>query len=881
MSEGWVVPLSAIAESDRPRVGGKAAGLARLLGLGLPIPPGFCVTIAAYAAHARAEPVRARITALLAADGGARRALLIDLRRAFLATSLADGLGAEIEAALRALGAESVAVRSSAAAEDLAAHSFAGQHDTLLGVAGAASCREAIRACWASLWSDRAFDYRERNGFDHRAAAMAVVVQTLVPADAAGVLFTADPVTGAADRIVIEGSFGLGEAVASGKVAPDRVVLAKADLRVIEHRVAAKRLEIVADVRGGVIERAVTGAREEASCLDIATARRLAELALRVERAFGAPQDVEWAVRTGESFLLQARPITVRPAPTRTWEERQVWSNLNAGEVLPDVVSPMTWSIIARLIHGIFAQMLATVGIDLGANPLLDRIAGRAYFNLNTVLGVFRSLPVFRDQDVGEVLGGMQGKLLGADAFHIPPEDTPFVKFDALRLAGSAPGFVSWFFRSALHRGFLHVRKLRRENLELEAVNVGLSREDDLAERLLGMLWQREDFSRAIDFVIVGMMWFNGLFALCKAWLGDVDRALANRLLAGMGNMASAEGGLDLWRLAACAHERPPIAEAVLGGEPWPVLRERWAGSEGGRDFLVRWDAFLRDHGHHTRGELELMNPRWREDPEHVRDLVRASLRSMGGVDPVALHARRAAERVRLTAECRARLNPLKRALFDLVLVRGQQGCVLRENMKSELVRRLVIGRSWLLELGERMARRGSLDRRDDIFFLRDVEFDLVRRGKLDARPLVAARRAEYARDLALTPPPVVVGRFDPARHLPESVDADAEHFTGLAVSPGFVSGRARVILRADSEERVLPGEVLVAPFTDPGWTPYFLHAAAIVMDMGGLLSHGSIVAREYGIPCVVNVGPATRIIRTGQMLEVDGDRGRVRVVRS
>jgi len=239
-------------------------------------------------------------------------------------------------------------------------------------------------------------------------------------------------------------------------------------------------------------------------------------------------------------------------------------------------------------------------------------------------------------------------------------------------------------------------------------------------------------------------------------------------------------------------------------------------------------------------------------------------------------------QREQLAAGCRRKLkNPIKRLIFNKLLIRSQKGALFRENIKSEVIRLIVVMRQMLLELGNRFANQGLLAETDDIFFLefRDIIQIAKGRHKLDIRQIVATRRREYKRWQSITPPKVVVGENDPDSFVPEVVDADVDVLKGWAVSSGVAEGKARVILRADTDEQVLAGEILVAPFTDPGWTPYFLPAAAVVMNQGSLLSHGSIVAREYGIPCVVNVGPTTRIVKTGQMIQVDGNSGVVRIL--
>jgi pyruvate,water dikinase len=705
---------------------------------------------------------------------------------------------------------------------------------------------------------------------------MAVVVQRLVGAEVSGVLFTADPVSGSRDRLTIEAVFGLGEALVSGKVSPDRTVLARRGLRVLEHVVAHKTLEIIPGEQG-TVERAVEPRRARAACLGDKTARRLGELALKAEKAFGAPQDVEWATAGGEIFILQSRPITTLPG-RRSFEDRQIWSNLNSGEVVPDVVTPMTWSFIAPLIEEIFQSLLDPFGFNIRGHPLIGRVAGRAYFNLNTFVGMMRSLPGFRDLDPIEMWGGKAGS-----GPHVPPEDLPKFDFRWFAFLTGIPSFLLWFLAHSTYRGLWFAAALRRRLAVVASADPTSLSDAALVRKLEDLLAETgRNLGDAIAFAGTGAMYQTQLFTLCRRWLGDKDGSLAHRLLAGLGKMESAEAGLAQWRLAALAHARPAVEQMLLGDGDFRRLRETLPGMAGGKEFLAAWDEFMDRHGHHSRGEIELANARWSETPDAVLGVVRGYLRNHGTADPDAAHRERGRQRELLTGECLRRLrNPLKRALFDFVLGNAQRGCLVRENVKSEAVRWLALGRGLIRELGERLRRRGILQSGDDVFFLRHEELLAVVRGPVafDVPATVTARKAEYEHNLTLHPPQVVVGKFDPDRMVPEEFDATARVLTGIAVSPGVATGPARVILRSDADGQVLPGEILVAPFTDPGWTPYFLQAAAIVMDQGGLLSHGSIIAREYGIPAVVNVGPATRIVRTGQTLHVNGWSGRVTVV--
>ena len=708
---------------------------------------------------------------------------------------------------------------------------------------------------------------------------MAVIVQELIPAESSGVAFTVDPVSGRASRLVVEATFGLGEALVSGKVTPDRVLLARDGLQVVEQLVAKKTIEISLE-NGAIQERAIVPPKAGSPCLDKESARRVGELALRAEKLAGCPQDVEWALAKGKVFLLQSRPIT--RLPTCSFDDRQIWSNLNSGEVLPDVTSPMTWSVIEFLIDKIFGEITRRMGFDLTGHALIGRIAGRGYFNLNTFAAIFRSLPGWKCADPDVLFGGAPNNLK-VQWSALSQEDLPSVHVSRIRLLLHLPGFLLWLFSHSTHRGLQFAAALRRKTKMLERHARPPLTEESILDQLHSLFSNSALNAEAIAFGVGGLVYAPHLTTICRRWLGDVDGSLANRLLAGVGNMDSAEAGLALWRLASYAREHPDVVRLILAGGDFATIRGALLQLKNGPDFLTRWDSFMERHGHHTRGEVDVMNPRWRDTPDVVLEIVRGYLRSEGQVDPVAAHRQRGRERRLLVDQCRRQLrNPLKRSLFDFFLGAAQRAYACRENVKSEAVRMVALARHLLLLLGDSFQRLGILADAQDIFFLELSELEPVRRGtaNFDVRAAVESRRAEYQKNLRITPPAVVVGRFDPDNFLPDSVDFGAEVLTGLPVSPGIVAGSRAVILRSDTTEQVQPGEVLVAPFADPGWTPYFLQAAAIVMDRGGLLSHGSIIAREYGIPAVVNVGPATRIIRTGQMLHVDGTRGRVQIVK-
>ncbi len=414
-----------------------------------------------------------------------------------------------------------------------------------------------------------------------------------------------------------------------------------------------------------------------------------------------------------------------------------------------------------------------------------------------------------------------------------------------------------------------------RERVKIESESFLSLSDEALFDRMMGALGSVFQNTLLFPQTMLGVICSELLGRLCRKWFDDGDGRLLKTLFLGMGCLDSAEAGLALGRLATQACDSG-LGGEILATEDFATLKGRMQGKSG-NEFFRAWEAFMSRHGHHARAELDVFVPRWRETPDYILHQVKGFLAA-----PFPLHPlQRSSEREELEKKCRESLNPVRRLAFDLVLKGAQRGIALRENLKSEMVRRMGIIRFFLLEAGNRL-ERGTLEERDDVFFLNLEELKNLLVGPVgggknaDLMETVRERRREYEYHRGLNPPSLVVGEFQPEESRPDV--PPGEILKGIAVSPGIVTGRARVILRADQEQRVLPGEILVAPFTDPGWTPYFLPAAGIVVDQGGVLSHGSIVAREYGLPAVVNVGKATCWIKTGQMIQVDGFRGEVRI---
>jgi len=868
-----VLALESIEEKDIDLAGPKALGIARLMKLGLPVPGGFCVTTGACGRHLEKCGTAGMLASLSGQD---INETLGRIRDRIINEPLEPEVEAEIRERFDALGSTLVAVRSSAVREDQSARSFAGLYDTFLGIVSSELCMESVRKCWASLFTERVFRYLGSNDRSEM-SLMAVIVQKLVRADSSGVMFSGSAADGGEERIVIESCFGLGEALVSGRVAPDRFVVLKRNLEIVEKHISDKSIVISAGPDGAKEQHRLSPQFSKKASLDSGSVIKLCGLALKTEELFSGGKDIEWAIEGGSIFLLQCRPVTAGfdgAAPIR------IFSSANLGEVFPDPVTPLTRSIAVKLMALPFLESLRRLGVDFGEPEILSVIDGRFYYEITALKAVMDSLPGNQADSIGGIMGGHQEKLVGRMLARLDRKKIKPV-IDLPKLLLKYPRLLLAMMTSA-------ARRVDRVIEELNSLSRKVSREDpdslsgsqilELLEHIdLAMGSSVPDGAAAVS---GGLPGFQGLRAVCRNWLDDRDGSLANRLLAASGRVESADPGIALSEMASLIHGSERLEELVRKEVSFASLKSAMRDLPGSGELRSRWDDFMERHGHHGRGEFELANARWSDDPDYVLSLVKGYLERIEGDDALAVYRRRGSERMKLVEDCRSRLrNPLKRVIFDLLLGKAAQGLSLRERYKSEVIRQIAFMRMICRALGRNLAGRGILDSADDIFFLEAGELRAVESANalFDVKETVAGRRSEYERNRELKPFPVIVDSGGRMSRIPYNI-CDSEVMTGMGVCPGAASGPARVIKPGDGDIRVLPGEILVIPYADPGWSPYFFASAGIVIDMGGMLSHASIIAREYGIPTVVNVGPATEIIRTGQLVEVDGDLGIVTI---
>ncbi|HEY8491987.1 MAG TPA: PEP/pyruvate-binding domain-containing protein, partial [Dehalococcoidia bacterium] len=775
-------------------VGGKGASLARLAREGFPVPPGFVITAEAYRAAASGG-----------GDGPLPPPLAAEVLTAFERLRAAAGPDAAF------------AVRSSATAEDSGAASFAGQHRTYLNVRSPEELLQAVRGCWASLADGHARAYREALGVREERAAMAVVVQALVPAEVSGVAFTVDPVTGDDGVILIDASWGLGEAIVSGAVTPDHFRVRKRDLAVLERHIQEKTLRTVPADEGTYTE-AVPPEEAARPCLTDGLLRELAHLVRTIEARYGSPQDVEWACAGGRLFVLQARPVTAvggRGPEAGGWtsefdtetDAETVWTAANIQEVLPGLITPLTWSVMRRGMYVAFNGLYRSVGVleDREMDtPFVGLFYNRAFLNVSALRKVSDRSPLSSPEAVDE-------QFLGVPRPAQPPR-RPLTWGRLRAYARSLPRGL------ALTAGM--PRRVRREEARvarflarLEALDPAALSPGELARLLREGL---EVTSRAgathIAVTAVASGAFETLRRVLERWLGGDQSALQAQLCTGLEGVASALPSYRIWDLSRLALASPAAREALTGpeGTAGALERLRAADDEGARRFLAALEAFLREFGHRGVMEGELSAPSWAEDPGYVLEMVANFLQADEAASPYRVHERQRREREAAERNVRARLNPVQRAVFNYVLGQAQTYVPLREATKSLLIKSGHGQRPFGAEVARRLAAMGAIDAADDYYYLTLEEaLALLEQGPRavpDARERVARRRAEYRRNAGVRLPESFTGRPVPLR----DGDAPPEEGTvlrGIPVSPGRATGRARVILDPRLDARIQPGE--------------------------------------------------------------------------
>ena len=860
----YVLGFQDIDQTQLAVVGGKGARLGELSRLdGLRVPAGFCVTTDAFQrimADAPSIDERLdRLSRLKPDDREAVRALSADIRRILEGIAIPDDLAAAMTRPLVRLGEHAAyAVRSSATAEDLPTASFAGQQDTYLNVVGPAAILQHVSRCWASLFTERAVIYRLRNGMDHRTVRMAVVVQRMIFPQAAGILFTADPVTGNRKVASVEASFGLGEALVSGVVNAD--VYKVRDGEIVAKTVAAKQRAIHASPAGGTREQAIEPERQQQPALTDAQVVRLAQLGRRIEAHFGRPQDIEWCLVDDGFQIVQSRPITTLfPIPTAEDRENHVYVSVGHGQMMTDAMKPLGLSLF-QLTAGrpmyeaggrLFVDVtrgLASPASRAGLLEVLgkgDPLIGDALRTLLDRGDVIRSLP---DEGLGRAPAG------GAPA---PIETDPAI---VAELIGRGQASIA-----ALKRDI----RTKSGSALLDFILTDI-------QELKRLLFD----PRSHQAIMAGMeaaWWLNEQL---RAWLGE--RNAADTLTQSVPHNVTSEMGLALLHVADAIRPHPEVVDFLRHVEDEGFL-DHLAKRAGGREARDAIHAYLDKYGMRGVGEIDITRPRWSERPTALVPMILSNIKNFEpgegerrfeqGRQEALKKERELLDRLRALSDGERKADEVKRMIDRVRTFIGY-----REYPKYGIVSRYFVYKQALLDEAERLAQARVLREKEDIFYLTIQELhEVVRTNQVDDQ-LIRQRKDDFKSYQALTPPRVLTSDGEVIAGAYRRDDGPAGALVGLPVSAGTVEGRARVILdmaEADFEA----GDILVTAYTDPSWTPLFVAIKGLVTEVGGLMTHGAVIAREYGLPAVVGVEHATRLIRDGQRIRVHGTDGYVEIL--
>ncbi|MET7386019.1 rifamycin-inactivating phosphotransferase [Streptomyces sp. NPDC005529] len=864
MTEQYVLDLQEVDETRIADVGGKGAHLGGLSRIeGIRVPAGFCVTTEAFrrivAEATSVGDQLDQLSRLAPDDREGIRTLSARIRRTIEEIVIPGDLAAEITRALDRHGEQGAyAVRSSATAEDLPTASFAGQQDTYLNVMGVRAVLQHISRCWASLFTERAVAYRRRNGIDHRTVDMAVVVQRMVFPHAAGVLFTADPVTGNRKVATVDAGFGLGEALVSGLVNPDAFKVREGEI--VTKVIAAKQRSVVALPTGGTREVAIDSERQEQPALTDAQVVRLVQLGRRIEAHFGGPQDIEWCLVDDGFQIVQSRPITTLfPIPESEDQENHVYVSVGHQQMMTDPMKPLglsMWQLTAMApMHAaggrLFVDVAARLASPAGRSALLDMMGkGDPLVRdaLETVLAHDDFIPSL--PDVGPA--GPPGRRASAPIETDPAIVTELIERSRRSIAAlehdirgkSGPALFDFLLEA-----FEEHKRVLGDPLSMQAIMAGMEATWWLNDKL----WE---------------------------WLGEKNAA-DTLTLSAPGNITS-EMGLALLDVADVIRPHPEVVGFLRDVRDEDFLDEL-AKVTGGTEARDAIEAYLDKYGMRCVGEIDITRPRWRERPTTLVPVILDNVRIFepGAAERRFEQGRRAAQEKAQDVLSRLRALPdgdRKADETQEMIDRVRTFIGYREYPKYGIIARYFVYKRALVEEAERLVRAGVLPEREDSFYLTFQEFhDVARSHQVDGR-LIQQRKDAFRSYKGLTPPRVLTSDGEAVTGAYRRDDVPAGALVGLPVSAGTVEGRARVIVdmaEADLEE----GDILVTTFTDPSWSPLFVGIAGLVTEVGGQMTHGAVIAREYGLPAVVGVEQATRLIRDGGRIRVHGTDGYVEIL--
>jgi pyruvate,water dikinase len=891
-----VIDINDIDDAMKPITGGKAANLTVLLGIGLDVPKGFVVTTEAYSkfivTNGLDKLAKSHFGNLDSNDAKALKDASEIVRNHIKTASLPKEVMDSITNAYNQQSLGRVAIRSSATAEDLPDASFAGQYDTFLNIEGIENVLEYVKNCFSSMWTPRAVAYREENEIPHDQVQVAVVVQSMVDARCAGVMFTKNPISRNQKEMMIESNFGLGESVVSGQTVPDRFVVAQdsdstTGFVMVSKEIGTKDTIIIKNTAGdGVKLSGVSQDKRHRSSLEDDEIFKLAKLGKLIESTFKYPQDIEWALdREGNIQFLQSRPITVNL--DKSDEEDEVfWTRGYADDYWNDPVSPLFYDLLGdQITYIVNIECNAIMGYKDTPDELLKLHKGHVYFNLDVIrTKVVNEMPPFiRSEDVLNYFpegGGPFGKDTMRE---LPFALTKRVMAEIRVMVLDGDGSMTKT-NDAYKKWTKEVFNPFCERYDTDLIhatqNESIAALIDLADELDKVMMKHFRMVRyGLPVHTLGMNLITNY--LLRRWVGEKATGVIYPILLSGIEHKTTETNNRIFELAEFASNTKAVEKifnANSSGEVYRTLLE--SESPAVKSFMEKFNEFIVDFG--DRGfTREVYFPRWRDNPTYVIDALKPLV--VEGMRDLSI-AEKSLERKRKKAELLVerhirsqRYGPIKWMLFSTILGMARTYIGFRENQRFNLDKWITRNRRVYLEIGKRLAELNFIEEADDIFFLRRREIKSIIKGginsqvqKEDFQKLVKDRKEDFMKFENILPPKFMIG----SREFDDPIPDSEEGFVGLPASQGMVTGEVRVLERIEDIPKVKAGEIVVVSRTDPGWTPVFSKIGGLITESGGVLSHGAVVSREFGIPAVTNVRNACSLFENGQRVTVDGNNG-------
>ncbi len=857
------------------QVGGKAWNISRLARYGFNVPLGFVIPIHVYQLFLQQNQLEeelAKITQTITLEHIADRHLTEPLEK--LQNRIIHGQFSEsfIEVLMEKLKAtrlinQALAIRSSATAEDSDDTSFAGIHQSFLNVQGIDPVLHAIKCCFASLWSLQAIAYRRKMKIDDHQVLAAVVIMAMIDAEVAGVVFTCDPASGRDDRCLISANFGLGESVVNGEVEADNYYVDRHYFQDVARQLGKKQHITICAEHGGT----QTIAQENNSQPTL-NDEQLQDLALLVSRIFFSlgdaekHQDIEWAIKDNIIYVLQARPVTVVPRYTvdALQDQADVWSNANFRDAVPMVISVLQRESMVHTINQIILNNFNDVGYKLKPGLTVVKLfQGRMYFNVALYQWLLYDALGMKPEDINLLMGGHQ------------PD---------IRIPTGSP----YFCKAGWRRAKVIMKSMRLIGLYRKKQQQFYAEVDRLIER-----FNTENLPKLSDIEFLDLMdsydkpiteYFDKYMSLCggigtftmaikqlQPYFGDEAIGIVNALVAGQGDLPSANQGYELLELAEIARD-DQAARVFL--EKNNLLGQAWRQLPDDSIFKQAFAKYLDKYGFRSTYEMDISLPRWSEDPNY---LLRNIAKTIATADLKTYKKRQRNLFEDAEKNLKKKVGFLKRRWVMKLINDAVKGTETRENAKAYTVRLSALNRKFFLEAGRRLFSKGLIANINDVFFCSSADVVSLLNSAWDGHGLESLIKDNKQKIQQLkqhVAPDVIINNelvFKQAIPI-----GQGQGYRGIAVSAGQIKGTAKIIKTPDEGGNLQPGDIMVAPSTDPSWTPLFIHAGGIVLETGGYTSHGSIVAREYGIPAVVNVAGVMSLIKENQTINVNGNNGTV-----